>query len=425
MQIDGLDKLLGFKGFIIDKITFSPDIVQYHLHRDRRRKMVCPNCCRNMSFNKSITRTVSDLPIGTARCVKITFDTQQGKCSCGHTKTFLPDEVDEKATATKRLKIYASELCRYMTASEVSHLLPFSDDTIRRWDKEVLEKQLGKVDLSKVQRLLIDEKSIGKHHKYITLVLDAETGELLYLGKGKSSASLSPFFEKMPENIRQNIVIACMDRTAAYKGVVQKFCPNAVIVYDKFHIVKNLNEAVDQVRREETKKVEKEKTPMIKGERYAILWSRENLKPEQRVSLQTLLKLNEHNNAAYMSLQKKENFYNGRLSNAFFFHQYDANPSCDFTWGGGCSLSRLQLYVRKQHIRRQQADVERKHWRFRPYRFQRRVSRKDSRVFNRTRRRRSDHASCYQSARRKQHFSRLRHGIEFHQPRRREIVSKP
>jgi transposase len=312
MHIDGLDKLLGFKGFIIDKITFSPDIVQYHLHRDRRRKMVCPNCCRNMSFNKSITRTVSDLPIGTARCVKITFETQQGKCSCGHIKTFLPDEVEEKATATKRLKIYASELCRFMTASEVSHLLPFSDDTIRRWDKEVLEKQLGKVDLSKVQRLLIDEKSIGKHHKYITLVLDAETGELLYLGTGKSSASLSPFFEQMPENIRQNIVIACMDRTAAYKGVVQKFCPNAVIVYDKFHIVKNLNEAVDQVRREETKKAEKEKTPMIKGERYNILRSRENLKPEQRVSLKALLKLNENINAAYVLKEAFRDFWSYR-----------------------------------------------------------------------------------------------------------------
>jgi transposase len=312
MQIEGFEKLLGFKGFIIDKITYSPEIVQYELHRDKRRKMICPNCFRNMFSNKPITRTVFDLPIGTARCVKITFTTQQGKCSCGHTKTFLPNEVEEKATSTKRLKVYASELCRFMTASEVSHLLPFSDDTIRRWDKEVLEEQLGKVDLSKVKRLLIDEKSIGKHHKYITLVLDEETGELLYLGQGKSSESLTPFFEQMPENIRRQVMIACMDRTAAYKGVVQKFCPQAEIVYDKFHIVKNLNEAVDQVRREETKKAEKEETPIIKGERYNILRSRENLKPEQRVSLRALLKLNENINAAYMLKEAFRDFWSYR-----------------------------------------------------------------------------------------------------------------
>jgi ABC-type enterochelin transport system ATPase subunit len=71
-----------------------------------------------------------------------------------------------------------------MTASEVTNILPFSDDTIRRWDKEILEQQFGEVDLSNIKHLLIDEKSIGKGHNYITLVLDAETGELL-LSKGR------------------------------------------------------------------------------------------------------------------------------------------------------------------------------------------------------------------------------------------------
>ena len=110
----------------------------------------------------------------------------------------------------------------------------------------------------------------------------------------------------------QNIVIACMDRTAAYKGVVQKFCPNAEIVYDKFHIVKNLNEAVDQVRREETKKAEKEKTPIVKGERYNLLRNKENLKPKQQVSLQALLKLNENINAAYLLKEAFRDFWTYR-----------------------------------------------------------------------------------------------------------------
>jgi transposase len=196
-----------------------------------------------------------------------------------------------------------------MTAKEVANILPFSDDTIRRWDKEILEQQFGKVDLSKVTTILIDEKSIGKGHRYITLVLDGETGELLYLEKGKSSDSITPFFEKMPENIRRNITVACMDRTAAYKNVVQKFCKNAAIVYDKFHIVKNLNEAVDQVRREETRKAEAEKKPIVKGERYNILRNSENLKPEQRVSLKALLDLNENINSAYMLKEAFRDFW--------------------------------------------------------------------------------------------------------------------
>jgi len=275
--------------------------------------MNCPHCNHRMSPNKDIHRTIYDLPIGTALCVKINFDTKQGKCyKCGHSKTFLPDEVDEKAVATKRLKQFASGLCKYMTAAEVANILPFSDDTIRRWDKEILEQQFGEVDLSKVTKLLMDEKSIGKGHNYITLVLDEETGELLYMAKGKSSDSLKPFFEKMPENIREQIVAACMDRTAAYKSVVEKFCPYAVIVYDKFHIVKNLNEAVDEVRREETRKAEAEKKPFIKGERYNILRNSDHLKPEQQVSLQKLLDLNENINAAYMLKEAFRDFWSYR-----------------------------------------------------------------------------------------------------------------
>jgi transposase len=100
-----------------------------------------------------------------------------------------------------------------------------------------------------------------------------------------------------------------MDRTAAYKGVVQKFCPKAVIVYDKFHIAKNLNEAVDTVRREETRKAEAEKKPFIKGERYNILRNSEHLKPEQRVSLQELLDLNENINCAYLLKEVFRDFW--------------------------------------------------------------------------------------------------------------------
>jgi len=197
MNIEGFETLLGFKGFIIDKITFSPVIVQIDLHRDRRRNMTCPHCHRRMAPNKTIRRTVYDLPIGTALCVNINLETTQGKCPHGkQSKTFLPNEVEEKATATKRLKLFASALCQFMTAKEVSNILPFSDDTIRRWDKEILEQQFGEVDLSNVKVLLIDEKSIGAGHNYVTLVLDGETGELLYKAKGKSSDSLTPFSSK-------------------------------------------------------------------------------------------------------------------------------------------------------------------------------------------------------------------------------------
>ena len=100
-----------------------------------------------------------------------------------------------------------------------------------------------------------------------------------------------------------------MDRNGSYPNVVRKYCPNVEIVYDKFHIVKNLNDAVDQVRREETRKAKEKKKPIIKGERYNLLRHSENLKPEQRVNLQTLLDLNENINAACMLKETFRNFW--------------------------------------------------------------------------------------------------------------------
>ena len=84
------------------------------------------------------------------------------------------------------------------------------------------------------------------------------------------------------------------------------------LYYDKLHIVKNLNEAVDEVRRYETRKTEQEKQPFIKGERYNLLRHSENLKPEQQVSLQNLLDLNENINRAYMLKEVFRNFWTYR-----------------------------------------------------------------------------------------------------------------
>ena len=136
-----------------------------------------------------------------------------------------------------------------MPATDVATILPYSDDTIRRWDKEVLEEQFGKVDLSKVKYILIDEKSIGRGHNYITLVLDAETGELLYMGKGKSADSLKPFFEKMPESVRKQIVVACMDRANAlniliyyfFDDICSEFCRQSGSPHYIWHCLSALN----------------------------------------------------------------------------------------------------------------------------------------------------------------------------------------
>ena len=301
MKVVNIKDAYGLNGFVIDIFAFEDGIVKISYHRDGRKSMICPVCGRRMGKNRTVIREVYDLAIGGFRKVILQIKTVQGKCAgCGTCKTFLPDGIDGKTTATHRLQRYASALCYAMSPADATWLLPFSDDTIRRWDQNILEKELGKVDLENVQHLLIDEKSIGKRHNYVTLVLNGETGELLYINKGKGYDSIKPFFEQMTQKQRENIKTACMDRNASYPKAVTEFCPNADIIFDKFHIIKNLNDAVDQVRREETAKAVKENKPIIKGERFNLLRCRENLTHKQYQRLAKLLKLNKVIYAAYV-----------------------------------------------------------------------------------------------------------------------------
>ena len=87
MKVENIQTVLGFDGFIIDRITFSEGFVKAFYRRDRRKSMRCPKCGRIMGKNRTITREVYDLPIGSALCVRVQIETAQGKCSaCGASK---------------------------------------------------------------------------------------------------------------------------------------------------------------------------------------------------------------------------------------------------------------------------------------------------------------------------------------------------
>jgi transposase len=206
MKIEGIQHLFGFENFIIDSISITESLVNVFIHRDKRKRLTCPHCGHRMFNNKTVERTVFDLPVGSIAIAQITYTTIQGQCpKCNKSKTFTPDGIDENATATNRLKQFASRLCQYMTASEAADILPFSDDSIRRWDKELLQKQFGTINLDNVTHLIIDEKAVGKHHKYVTLVLDGITGELLYLYNGLNLRFCSSKYWQRVDNLIINI----------------------------------------------------------------------------------------------------------------------------------------------------------------------------------------------------------------------------
>jgi transposase len=187
-----------------------------------------------------------------------------------------------------------------MPADKIPFFVPISASTARRWDKKILSECLPNPDLDHLRVILVDEKAIGRHHNYLTVVINGETGEVLHLAEGKKKESLAGFFEKLtPDQIR-NIEAVGMDRAGAYKSVVSEYAPAAAIVYDKFHLISNYNQAIDQVRREEWRKADEEDREFIKGQRYNLFKNPEKLKPNQKSDLKDLFEINEPLFKAYL-----------------------------------------------------------------------------------------------------------------------------
>ena len=119
--------------------------------------------------------------------------------------------------------------------------------------------------------LIIDEKYVGRDKKFVTCVIDGGTGEILWLKEGKGTASLDGFFRSLTPEQKEDIEVVRIDRGNAYLKALREHLPHVSISFDPFHIIKNVNDAVDEVRRDLCKSLEKEEKKA--SQRKALLVS--------------------------------------------------------------------------------------------------------------------------------------------------------
>jgi transposase len=137
--------------------------------------------------------------------------------------------------------------------------------------KRYLKQKYSYVNIKKVKRIGIDEFAVRKGHVYKTIVVDLDTGHIIYVGDGKGSEALDDFWKRVKRH-EVEIELVTSDMSAAYIYSVITNAPNATHVYDKFHVVKLVHEAVDKVRRSIWKQeTDLEKRDLIKGTRWMLL----------------------------------------------------------------------------------------------------------------------------------------------------------
>jgi len=290
--------LFQFNGYVVSGISMSRELVQVNLERDQRFGLTCPACGEPMHCNRVNRQTARDLPLGTAMLVMLMYPAIQGRCrSCGAWSTIHPPGIDAHARATRRLMEFVSRAARYLPLSHIHDLVKVDDATAGRWDRAILRDTLAPPRLDDLRVLLIDEKAVRRHHGYVTLVMNGENGELLYLAEGKKKQSLQGFFDQLNSAQKGSIQAVAMDRAGAYHQVVKEQLPQADIVFDKFHLIASYNAVIDAVRRSEWRKASAADKHVIKGQRYNLFRRPENRTAEQRQSLKKLLAMN-HNLAA-------------------------------------------------------------------------------------------------------------------------------
>jgi len=305
MIISGLKKLYQYRGYRLNEVSFSENIVHVNLEFDKRCKDTCPHCGRKGFIEDVEAREARDMPSGPARLVYIRYPARKFRCNaCGTRSWLTPDEIDSKRGVTKRMMVMASRLMCDMPIKKVAAFINGSETTLRRWDKAVLKEHLGEVCLDNLSILLVDEKSIGKRHHYITTVLNGETGDLLHCCEGKKKESLKSFFDLLNPEQKASIQVVCIDRGGAYLECVKEELPLADIAFDKYHLVSNLNDVIDDLRREEWNRLcdagDEQGKALLKGQRYNLLRREEKNTGWQQRRLDELLAMNQTLSTAYV-----------------------------------------------------------------------------------------------------------------------------
>ena len=295
-----LRSLYESEGYRVESVNTDPERAQVTLLWDERRVPRCGQCGQSMRINRKTRQGAMDLPLGPASFVLVVYEAVQGYCRhCCHYETVRPLQIVEQHTATLRLMRYISRLCRWLPVQRVCELVPVPPMTAYRYDRYILQTELPAPKLDGIEALLIDEKHLGRAG-FVTLVLNARTGELLWLAEGRGKDALDGFFAKLTAAQKASIAAVGIDRSGAYRAAVEAHLPDADIVFDKFHLISNLGEVIDKVRRRTQAQTDVEGRALLKGQRYNLLRNPENLSTDGRRELKLLLAANRDLSIVYL-----------------------------------------------------------------------------------------------------------------------------
>ena len=209
--------------------------------------------------------------------------------------------ADPRVSYTKAFERYALELSQYMTIKDVAKHLGIRWDVIKEIQKGDLRRRFDKPKLKHLRHIAIDEISTAKGHRYLTIVLDLESGAVVHVGRGKGGDALKAFWTRLRRS-GAKIEAVATDMSPAYIDAVTTHLSGATLVFDRFHVIKLYNDKLSELRRALYHQLKDTmQKDVLKGVRWLLLKRPENLDPTRNEPkrLQEALRLNEPLATAY------------------------------------------------------------------------------------------------------------------------------
>jgi transposase len=214
--------------------------------------------------------------------------------------------IQRERQHTYRFEYAILRLCQVMTQKAAGELLHVPASTLSDQLHRSIERQREGHRIRGLRVVGIDEVSYHKRHKYATLVYDLERSVVVWVGQGRGRATIDRFFDsELSKFQKAQIHTGCCDMSEAYIGALRAQCPNATVVLDRFHIVKALNNAVDQVRKQQWREASGADRRALKGLRW-LLYRHSSTRSRQ--DTQTLKALEKHNRRIYRAWRLKDEF---------------------------------------------------------------------------------------------------------------------
>jgi len=234
--------------------------------------------------------------------IYLEFEVRRLLCrSCGKVKRERLDFLADNPFYTKRFAHYVGRRCRKETVKDLATELALDWDTVKTLEKQYMKAQLAKAGTPGPKAIGVDEISIRKGHTYRIVVSDLVRGRPIWFGgEDRSEKSMAMFYEQLGPKKSRGIRLAVMDMWKPFRNAAAEHAPQAAILFDKFHVMRHLGDALDKVRKSEYARLSGKDRSFIKGQKYTLLSREENLTEQGRKSLRKLLAANKRLNTAYL-----------------------------------------------------------------------------------------------------------------------------